>query len=70
MDAIGSKALRSIKKTSAISIITKPSATKDLDDIALRQKKLSDAADSIFQLTKPLTTHGAYHLTFTPYIKK
>ena len=70
MDTIGAKALKSIKKTSAISIITKPSTTKGLDDIALQQKRLSDAADSVFQLTKPQTTHGAYHITFTPYVKK
>ena len=70
MDTIGSKVLKSIKKSSTLTIITKPSTTKGLDDIALQQKKLSDAADSIFQLSKPRTTHGAYHLTFTPYVKK
>ena len=70
MDTIGSKVLKSIKKSSTLTIITKPSTTKGLDDIALQQKKLSDAADSIFQLSKPQTTHGAYHLTFTPYVKK
>lgn len=70
MDTIGSKALKSIKKSSSISIITKPSVTKGLDDIALNQKRLSDKADSVFQLTKPQITSGAYHLTFTPYVKK
>ena len=70
MDDLGSKALKSIKKNSALSIITKPSVTKGLDDIALQQKKLADSADSVFQLTKPQTTSGAYHLTFTPYVKK
>ena len=70
MDDLGSKALKSIKKNSALSIITKPSVTKGLDDIALQQKRLSDAADSVFQLTKPQTTSGSYHLTFTPYVKK
>lgn len=70
MDTIGSKALKSIKKSSSLSIITKPSVTKGLDDIALKQKRLSDTADSVFQLTKPQTTSGAYHLTFTPYVKK
>lgn len=70
MDTIGSKALKSIKKSSSLSIITKPSVTKGLDDIALKQKRLSDTADSVFQLTKPQMTSGAYHLTFTPYVKK
>jgi len=70
MDSLGLKALKSIKSSATISIVTKPSATKGLDDIALRQKKLSDSADSVFQLTKPKATHGAYHLTFTPYVKK
>ena len=70
MDTIGSKALKSIKKSSSLSIITKPSVTKGLDDIALKQKRLSDTADSVFQLTKPQITSGAYHLIFTPYVKK
>jgi hypothetical protein len=70
MDSLGSKALKSIKKGASISIITKPSVTKGLGDIALAQKRLSDSADSVFQLTKPKATHGSYHLTFTPYVKK
>lgn len=70
MDSLGSKALKSIKKGASISIITKPSVTKGLGDIALEQKRLSDSADSVFQLTKPKATHGSYHLTFTPYVKK
>ena len=70
MDTIGSKVLKSIKKSSSVSVITKPSVTKGLDDIALQQKRLSDTADSVFQLTKPRVTSGAYHLTFTPYVKK
>ena len=70
MDQLGLGALRSIKKSSTLHVITKPSAITGLCDLALRQKRLSDAADSVFQLTKPTLTHGAYHLRFTPYVKK
>ena len=70
MDDLGAKVLHSIKKSCDINIITKPSSTKGLDEVALRQKSLSDAADSVFQLTKPCTADGSYHLKFTPYVKK
>ena len=70
MDDLGAKVLHSARKSSAISILTKPSSTKALDEIALRQKQLSDAADSVFHLTKPCTVDGDYHLRFSPYVKK
>ena len=70
MDDLGAKVLHSIKKRCGINIITKPSSTKGLDEVALRQKRLSDAADSVFQLTKPCTADGSFHLKFTPYVKK
>ena len=69
MDSIGAKVLKEIKKKGRISIITKPSATKSLDNLASQQKAISDAADSVFQLTKPRDTYGCYHMTFTPYIR-
>ena len=69
MDSVGAKILKEIKKKGRISIITKPSATKTLDNVASHQKALSDAADSVFQLTKPGDTSGCYHMTFTPYIR-
>ena len=69
MDSVGAKILKEIKKKGRISIITKPSATKTLDSVASHQKALSDAADSVFQLTKPGETSGCYHMTFTPYIR-
>ena len=70
MDDLGAKVLHSIKKRCGINIITKPSSTKGLDEVALRQKRLSDDADSVFQLTKPCTADGSFHLKFTPYVKK
>ena len=70
MDDFGAKVLRSAKKSSSINIITKPSSLKGLDEVALRQKQLSDAADSVFHLTKPYTVDGDSHLRFSPYVKK
>ena len=70
MDNLGAKVLRSIKKSSSINILTKPSAFKEFDETALRQKRLSDAADSVFHLTKPIPTDGDAHLRFSPYVKK
>ena len=70
MDALGAKILHSIKKSSAINIITKPSSLKKLCEQTLRQKQLSDAADSIFHLTKPYAVDGDSHLRFSPYVKK
>ena len=70
MDDLGAKVLHSAKKSSSINIITKPSALKGLDEIALRQKQLSDAADSVFHLTKPYQVDGDSHLRFSPYVKK
>ena len=70
MDSLGAKVLRSIKKSSSINILTKPSAFKEFDETALRQKRLSDAADSVFHLTKPCSTDGDLHLRFSPYVKK
>ena len=69
MDSIGSRLLKAIKKKGRISVLTKPSATSKLAGEALKQKALSDAADAVFQLTKPTCVDGAYHMTFTPYIR-
>lgn len=70
MDDLGAKVLRSIKKSSTIGIITKPSSLKGLCEEALRQKQLSDAADSVFHLTKPRSVDGDSHLRFSPYVKE
>lgn len=70
MSSVGAQILKEIKKKGKIKIITKPSVTKNLDDVALSQKRLADAADSIFHITVPRETDGTSHLTFTPYVKK
>ena len=69
LNAKGSALLKRVKRTSSFPIITKPSATKKLSEDALSQKRRSDRADSIFQLTKPKAPSGCYALTVSPYIK-
>ena len=70
LDDSGRRVLNSIRRTSKIPILTKPSATDKLSGIALLAKKLSDRADSVFQLTKPRAVHGNLSVMSTPYVKK
>ena len=70
MDSLGKRLLKEVKKSGRIEVLTKPSATERLNGAALMQKQLADAADSVFQLTKPREVDGAYHITFTPYVKR
>ena len=70
MDTIGQALLRKIKKTTAFPIITKPSSTENLDEIGFHQKKLSDAADFIFELAKPLPSPADTVLKAKPFVKK
>lgn len=70
MDGVGMQILKKARKTDDFRILTKPSDFKRLNDLQLRQKTLSDKADSIFELTKPVPKNGASSLTFTPYVKK
>ncbi len=69
-DAVGCKALKTIKESGKISIITKPSKADALTPVAKAQKALSDKADSVFQLTKPCFVSGKYSLLCTPFVKK
>lgn len=69
MDSVGMKILKKVKK-SDFRILTKPSAFDDFGKIEREQKTISDKADSIFELTKPIPKHGKSALTFTPFIKK
>lgn len=69
-DAQGRSILKALKKRGGISILTKPSDVDALSDISRRQKALSDKADSVFQLTKPIPKNGNTALLFTPYVKK
>ena len=68
MDGVGKSILKEIKKKSQIPIVTKPSAYDFLPDAAKRQKEFSDAADSVFQLSKPAPQHAGFDLVATPFI--
>ena len=70
MDQVGRALLKRIKKTTNFPIITKPSSTVGLDEIALRQKLLSDSADFIFELSKPIPSPAEKALKATPFVKK
>ena len=69
-DIVGRRILKEAKKKSSFPIITKPSVYDFCDEDAIRQKKLSDKADSIFQLTKPSFESGSKALKTSPYIVK
>lgn len=69
-DSVGQAKLKQIKKNGLISVLTKPSSIQGLSSAALLQKKRSDMADSIFELTKPNQPDGKRALRFTPYVKK
>lgn len=70
MDSVGMQILKKTRKTRSIQILTKPSDYKSFGEAALRQKQLSDKADSIFELTKPIPKDGSSALKFTPFVKK
>ena len=70
LDEIGRLRLKERKSDLEFFILTKPANTAALSDEALRQKALSDKADSIYQLSKPTFTNGNSAITFTPYVKK
>ncbi len=69
MDKVGQALLKRIKKTSSLSVLTKPS---DLprSPTAIRQKELSDTADAISQLTKPNVAPTGSIYKRTPFVKK
>ena len=70
MDEVGMLLLKNARKRTAISVLTKPSAQEGLSERAIAQKTLSDNADRIYELMKPVPKSAAGVLTFTPYIKK
>jgi len=69
MDDVGKSLLRSFVGKSSIPILTKPSDTSGLDEVALRQKALTDRADAIFDLTKPMPKSARDGIRMTPFIK-
>ncbi len=70
MDSKGRAMLKTIGKLSHFSVLTKPSDLNKLPEEAIPQKILSDKADSIFQMTKPIPKDGNDSLRFTPFVKK
>ena len=70
LDTAGMKLLKSRRKGDDFFVLTKPSDTKEFSARALKQKLLSDKADSIYELTKPSPKSGKSAMKFTPYVKK
>lgn len=70
MDTIGRSLLKLIKKVAKVSVITKPSSYKELGDEVIRQKELSNKADSVYSLTFKVANSGRFSLTFTPFVKE
>ncbi len=69
-DEKGRKKLKEIKKTSTISILTKPADYVFLSDQAKSQAEISNRADLIFSLAKPTSTAGNEFLRSSPFCKK
>ena len=69
-DTFGRAMLKTIGKQSSFPVLTKPSDIDKLPVEALPQKELSDKADAIFQMTKPIPKDGNSALRFTPFVKK
>ena len=70
LDSHGRAMLKTIGKQSSFPVLTKPSDIEKLPDAALPQKEMSDKADAIFQMTKPVPKDGNTALRFTPFVKK
>ena len=70
LDSRGRAMLKTIGKRSSFPVLTKPSDLEKLPENALPQKMLSDKADAIFQLTKPIPKDGNSALRYTPFVKK
>ena len=69
MDQIGRSVLKRIKKMSDFPIITKPSSYTECGDEVIRQKEMSNRADSVYGLTLKNANSGRFPLTFAPYVK-
>ncbi len=69
MDDVGRSILKRIKKMSDFPIVTKPSSYRELGYQVIKQKELSNKADSVFGLSLKNTNSGRFPLIFTPYVK-
>ena len=70
MDEKGRKKLKEMKKTSLLSVLTKPADYVHLCDEAKAQAEISNRADMVFSLTKPVLSPGNEFLRATPFCKK
>lgn len=69
-DNIGRSLLRRIKKATDFPVITKPASYKSLGEMIIKQKELSNKADSVFDLSLKSPNDGDFSLKFTPYVKE
>ena len=69
MDTVGRSVLKRIKKMSDFPVITKPSSYKEYGEEVIRQKAISNKADSVYGLALKNVNSGRFPLTFTPYVK-
>ncbi len=70
MDDIGAALLKRIKKESNFPVLTKPCTNIGQAPSIVHAKQLSEKADSVLQLTKPVFVRGDAGVIFTPFVKK
>ena len=68
MDKVGQAILKKVRKTSRISVITRPSTTPG-SDLGAMQKARSDRADSIFLLAMPSPMPSSSIYKKSPFVK-
>ena len=68
MNRKGMLLMKNARKTSRITILTKPSATDMLTELGIKQKSLSDIADQVYELTKPEPKSAKDVFRFSPFI--
>ena len=69
-DEKGRKKLKEIKKSSTVSVLTKPADYIFLPDKAKSQAEISNRADLVFSLARPTSTAGNEFLKTSPFCKK
>ena len=70
MNKIGMLLLKNVWLCEGFSVLTKPSDCKNFSEMQIKQKNLSDRADSIYELAKSVPKSGKSALKFTPCVKK
>ena len=69
MDKVGQAILKKARKTAKIDILNKPSSVPRSTD-GIHQKELSDKADEIYQLAKPISMPSTSIYQRSPYVAK